>query len=153
MLVLGIGNPGREDDGVGWAVAEKIRRLDLPDVEVVSAVQLTPEMAADWARRRRVVVVDATLEGDAFLLRRLDEAGFGSEPGMSHATTVQTIVRLAGSLFERQPEVWLGSVRGASFGWHEGLSAVAAERAERLAEELEVWLRNTAAGRVGEVGD
>ena len=44
-LVIALGNPLREDDGVGWAVASVLQRSK--DVRVLVVHQLAPEMAEE----------------------------------------------------------------------------------------------------------
>ena len=57
-LVIGIGNPLRGDDGVGWWLARRARGAErAPLVRLVP--QLTPELALEVAAARRVLFVDA----------------------------------------------------------------------------------------------
>ena len=62
-LILGWGNPGRLDDGLGPAFVEILQTLDLPGVEVDSDYQLQIEDAAEVASFQRVVFVDADRTG------------------------------------------------------------------------------------------
>ncbi len=55
-LVIGVGNPLRGDDGVGWWLARQVQGTG-PLVRLVP--QLTPELALEVAAARRVLVVDA----------------------------------------------------------------------------------------------
>jgi Ni,Fe-hydrogenase maturation factor len=57
-LVIGIGNPLRGDDGVGWWLAERAETLK-PTPRVLRVQQLTPELAAELAAARRVLFIDA----------------------------------------------------------------------------------------------
>jgi hydrogenase maturation protease len=67
-LVIGLGNPLLGDDGVGWHVAEQVRRAigdDLPDVEIeclaVGGLSLMERMVGyEWA-----IVIDALESGKA----------------------------------------------------------------------------------------
>ena len=61
-VVVGVGNDLRADDGAGRLVADAIDGLALPDVEVRSQAQLTPELAPLLAGRRLVVFVDADVD-------------------------------------------------------------------------------------------
>jgi hydrogenase maturation protease len=66
LLVVGYGNPLRSDDGVGWRVAEGVaddERLRDAGARVLTRQQLTPELAADVAGSRLVVLVDARVGG------------------------------------------------------------------------------------------
>ena len=49
ILVLGYGNPGRQDDGLGPAVAAGIDSLGWPGVSTLDAYQLNIEDAIDVA--------------------------------------------------------------------------------------------------------
>ena len=44
ILVIGYGNPGRLDDGLGPAFAERIQAMELPSVTVESNTSLTLRM-------------------------------------------------------------------------------------------------------------
>ncbi len=63
-LVIGIGNPLRGDDGVGWWLAERAEQLP-PATPTGSALlvravqQLTPELSGELAAVRRVLFIDA----------------------------------------------------------------------------------------------
>lgn len=63
MVVIGIGNPDRGDDGVGAAVIERLAAVGLPGVgETCELVALDGEVAGlieAWDRRRLAIVVDA----------------------------------------------------------------------------------------------
>ena len=65
VLVLGYGNPGRQDDGLGPAAAEAIARLAWPGVSVQDNYQLVIEDAADIAEHDVVWFVYAARSGDA----------------------------------------------------------------------------------------
>jgi len=59
-LVVGYGNPLREDDGIGWRAAELIERKI--EAEIVYSQQLLPELAARLAAASLVIFLDASLE-------------------------------------------------------------------------------------------
>lgn len=60
-LVIGIGNSFRRDDGVGLAVAEAIARLELPDLQVLTAIGEPGALLDAWATADSVIVVDAAM--------------------------------------------------------------------------------------------
>jgi hydrogenase maturation protease len=60
-LLIGIGNGFRRDDGVGLVVAEKIARLELPTVEVLTAIGEPGAILDAWTTADSVVVVDAAM--------------------------------------------------------------------------------------------
>ncbi len=63
VLVLGYGNPGRQDDGLGPAAAEAIAQLHVPGVRVEQNYLLNIEDAADAAEHDCVLFVDAAESG------------------------------------------------------------------------------------------
>lgn len=58
-LVIGIGNPLRGDDGVGWRLVQELEPR--PALARRCVQQLTPDLVAELAPRRRVLFVDAWL--------------------------------------------------------------------------------------------
>ncbi|MBE2223512.1 MAG: hydrogenase maturation protease, partial [Anaerolineae bacterium] len=67
VLVIGYGNPLREDDGIGWRVVEEIVNCELTivncELETVATHQLLPELAGDVSEADLVIFVDASVEG------------------------------------------------------------------------------------------
>lgn len=114
-LVLGWGNPGRLDDGLGPALVEALAVLGLARVVVDSDYQLTMEDAAEVARYRRVLFVDADRTGPApFHLRRLSPALQGSSFS-THSVSPAAVLALSRDLFQAEPEAWLLGIRGYEF--------------------------------------
>lgn len=63
MLVIGIGNRFRRDDGAGIAVAGKIKALKLPGVEVQERCGEGTDLIASWCDHALVFVIDAVCSG------------------------------------------------------------------------------------------
>lgn len=125
-LILGWGNPGRLDDGLGPAFVEILQTLDLPGVEVDSDYQLQIEDAAEVASFQRVVFVDADRGGaEPFWLRRLDASPSGARAASftTHSVSPSAILTMSRELFNAEPEGWLLGIRGYEFSdFGEGLS-------------------------------
>jgi len=130
-LIVGIGNPLREDDGAGFAVAS---RLGPPALAVV---QLTPELAEPIGRASRVVFVDAhrgTPPGEVHW-----EPIGPAAPGVlafSHRVTPADLLAAATLLGGRTPAAWLVAIGGARFGWGEALSPAVEAAVAGLVERL-----------------
>ncbi len=122
-LILGWGNPGRLDDGLGPALAADFERATPPGVTVESDYQLQVECAADVAEHQRVVFVDADRRGAGpFWMRRLTPEK-GRLTFSTHSISPETVLALARDLFAVEPEAWLLGIRGYDFdGFGEGLS-------------------------------
>jgi len=114
VFVIGFGNPGRQDDGLGPALAEAIEKLNLTDVTVDSDYQLVVEDAAEVAVHDVVVFVDAAVSGaEPFSFEKLVP-----EPGISfssHSVKPQALLALAQELFQSRAEGYLLAIRGYAF--------------------------------------
>ena len=129
-LVIGIGNPLRGDDGVGWWLARRARRARgaerAPLVRLVP--QLTPELALEVAAARRVLFVDAWCDAkrDACCeagaetraeavptLRPLQPGG--AEVGGGHGLDPGGLVALAALFGGDPPPAWLLLVPAYAF--------------------------------------
>jgi hydrogenase maturation protease len=143
ILVLGFGNPGRRDDGLGPALAEAIDAKRIPGVAVDSDYQLTVDDAAEAARHDIVIFADASLNGPepfSFApLREADEAvGFST-----HSVNPAAVLHLAKSCFRAQPQAYLLGIRGYVFGeFGEGISEGAARNLTAAVDFLEQAFRS-----------
>jgi len=155
VLVLGLGNTLRRDDGVGVVVADRLAgdpRLDRDQIEVRACYQLLPEMALDLAEVSLALFIDADLAGlpGSIEVREIDpqrasrdDADARSEPGASsHHVGGGELVALAATLTGVAPRALAVGIGVADTELGEGLSpAVEAavprvvEAAVRLVEE------------------
>ena len=136
-LVLGWGNPGRGDDGLGPEFVNQIECLNLPGVVTDSDYQLQVEDAAEVARYRRVLFVDADRRGAApFWLERLQPR----EGGLSfstHSVSPGALLAMVRDLFQARPEAWILGIRGYKFdAFDENLSARARANLDEAVEYL-----------------
>ena len=114
VLLIGYGNPGRLDDGLGPAFAEALDALKLPGVTVDSNYQLMVEDARTVADHDVVVFVDAAVSGaEPFTFRR---AGPYATPGFStHSVRPEELLGLADELFGADVPAYILGVRGYEF--------------------------------------
>jgi hydrogenase maturation protease len=121
VLVLGYGNPGREDDGLGPAAAAAIERLGLSHVTVSDNYQLVIEDAVDVAKASVVWFVDAARAGpEPYEIRRISPAG--DIAFNSHSVKPEVVLALAREYCGRAPEAYLVGIRGYEFEFREGLT-------------------------------
>ncbi len=123
ILVIGYGNPLRGDDALGPRIAAAIAERRLPDVRVVTPHQLAPELAADLARARRAIFVDASsLPGqDSIHVHPLEPS---SEPtAIGHLSRPGELLALAQALFGHRPPAWLVTAPAQCFDIGAPLSA------------------------------
>ncbi|RME54736.1 MAG: hydrogenase maturation protease [Caldilineae bacterium] len=128
ILVIGYGNPLREDDGVGWRVAALLQaRVTLQGMavpmEIVTCHQLMPELAAKVSEAARVVFVDAAdaAPPGRVTMSRITATGGGLGP-VAHHLGPGDLLALAQKFYQASPDAWLVAVNGASWGYGERLS-------------------------------
>jgi hydrogenase maturation protease len=80
VLVIGYGNTLRQDDGVGIAVANRLRCF--PGVEVQTCLQLLPELAARLICCERVIFVDARIDSCSLQVQKVQPSI--SKPALAH---------------------------------------------------------------------
>lgn len=124
-LLIGFGNPGRGDDGLGPAFARRIAARSLPGLVVEIDYQLTVDHALLIAGVERVVFADAALDAETpFYFRPVDGTSEGSLG--SHAISPGDAMALSRLLFGAGAAGFVLGLRGASYGeMAEGLSDVA----------------------------
>ncbi len=125
VLLIGYGNPGRRDDGLGPALAAELEAQLLPGLAVDSDYQLTVEDSHTVAEHDLVIFADAALEGrEPFYFRPLAARLDGPAGGLSsHGVEAEEVLALAGQLFDVRPEAYVLGIRGYEFNrFEEGLS-------------------------------
>ncbi|MCL4221246.1 MAG: hydrogenase maturation protease [Phycisphaerales bacterium] len=140
-LVIGYGNPGRRDDGLGPCAAEAVELARIPGVDVLSDYQLNVEHAADVSAHDVVVFIDAAVgtTGPCFL-RRLLPRSFGTFS--THTMRPEAVLALAQDIFGWSGRAFLLGIRGYAFeDFGEDLSTQAAENLERACALLLAALR------------
>ncbi len=142
VLVLGYGNPGRLDDGLGPALVSALEALELPGLTVDADYQLMVEDAAALRDVDVVVFVDAATRGPSpFYVKRVmpqkREIAFSS-----HSVEPEEVLALARDLFQASPEAYIVGIRGYDFdAFGEGLSSRALENLDATHEFLADVLR------------
>ncbi|MDG5481591.1 hydrogenase maturation protease [Mycolicibacterium gadium] len=142
-LIYGIGNVGRQDDGLGWAFVDWLQALGLcSSSEMQRGYQLLLEDAELISNKKRVLFVDATKEAsvESFTLGR-------PTPRMdftftSHAISIPAIMATCQQCFQRLPEVYVLAIRGYEFGLAMGLTPAAQRNLDGATAHLrgEHWL-------------
>ena len=122
MLLIAYGNPGRGDDGLGPAFAERLQERTLPNLKVVVDYQLTVEHALLLVDATRVVFVDAVIGSpEPYAFSEISPVPTGTVA--SHSLSPATVLSLAEMLYGvRLPAHVLG-IGGFEFDRvHEGIS-------------------------------
>ncbi len=126
VLVLGYGNPGRQDDGLGPAAAAGIDQLGWPDLTAFDNYQLSIEDAIDVAAHDVVWFVDAAKAGPApYAVHEVVPAR--SIEFTSHIVRPEAILAIAHQCYGGAPQAFLLAIRGYAFEFVEQLTPQAAD--------------------------
>jgi hydrogenase maturation protease len=114
ILVLGYGNPGRQDDGLGPAAASALSRMGWRNVTTVDDYQLNIEDALEVASHDIVWFVDATRTGHApFSVE--DVVPSPTTEFTSHLLRPAALLAIAQIYCHHAPSAFLLAIRGYEF--------------------------------------
>lgn len=129
-LYIGIGNPGRSDDGIGWAALDTLREMGFEGT-FEYRYQLNVEDAELISRFTNVLLIDASEhdlpEGyQLYPVQQLAEFTFST-----HELSPAAVVHLAAAIFDAHPKVHVLEIKGHRWEIGEGLSKKAREHISR----------------------
>lgn len=136
-LIYGIGNVGRQDDGLGWAFVDWLQAQGFcSNADLERKYQLLLEDAELISNKEHVLFVDATKDTSvkSFTVERV-------APRMdfsftSHAISIPAIMATCQQCFERLPAVHLLAIRGFEFELELGLT----QAAQRNLDDAKAYL-------------
>lgn len=121
ILILGYGNPGREDDGLGPALIDNLDKLNIPNLTLDSDYQLNIEYAEEISKYDTVIFIDASLNSDSpfefYPLQPKFEASIST-----HSMSAENVLGLCQKLYKKTPDAYMCAIRGHSFELKEGLT-------------------------------
>ncbi|MGV8897895.1 MAG: hydrogenase maturation protease [Burkholderiaceae bacterium] len=136
-LIYGIGNIGRQDDGLGWEFIDWLEATSAcPKAEKVKFYQLNLEDADLISHKQRVLFIDASKDTtlDSFHL-------YKAEPKMdfsftSHTMSIETVMATCQQVFGNIPEVYVLAIRGYAWELQLGLTEQAKKNLDRATSQL-----------------
>lgn len=141
-LLIGFGNPTRQDDGAGWDVLQRLEALNLPSVETRLAQQLGLEILEDWGVFERVLFIDA---GQGPGETRLEKIAASEIPASAstHHLKPETLLQLSQKLYGITPDLYLCRIPGVRFDFGEGLSPSAQGNVDLAVRLIKEWLKQS----------
>lgn len=116
ILLIGVGNPGRGDDGLGWELTTLAGQKVKTGLDCEYRYQLQVEDAELISHYTHVIFIDAshTAYEDGYAIRHCQSAGhyFFS----SHLQSPETILYLSHHLYRSCPETYLLEISGYEWG-------------------------------------
>lgn len=127
IVVVGVGNPDRGDDGAGRAVVARLQDAARPGVEVHSLEGDAAAILSAISGRAAAILVDASVSGERHgTVTRIDLACSPLPQGRSghstHGFGLAEALALAAALGELPDRCIVYAIAAESFGHGEGLS-------------------------------
>jgi hydrogenase maturation protease len=117
IYIYGYGNPGRQDDGLGPALVERLETDRVDGIETDTNYQLNIEDADNISRSDIVIFVDASLNCaepyEFYEIGPSDEITF-----TTHAISPQSVVALCSDLYNKKVKAFVLAIRG--YAWELG---------------------------------
>lgn len=154
LLIIGYGNPDREDDGVAWHILRALTRklgLNAPEsyedefpesasIDFAFHLQLTPEMAEDISAHTYVCFIDAHTGNIPEPVRLIAvESEFQRSP-FTHHLTPQSLLSMCETIYGKKPDAALLSVLGHRFLFSRELSQETAALVPQAMNLLWDWM-------------
>jgi hydrogenase maturation protease len=143
IVVIGMGNPDRGDDGVGRAVARRLRDASPPGVEVRECAGEATALLASWEGADEVVLVDACRgvgpPGSVHVFAATEIEHLGSDRlryASTHSFGLVAAVGLARALGRLPSRLVVYAIEGGRFREGTELSPEADRAAHEVAELL-----------------
>jgi hydrogenase maturation protease len=143
-LLIGYGNPLREDDGIGWRAAETIEaRTVAGTLDILKCHQLTPELSVPVSEASLVLFLDAAkgvAPGRADCIAVRPEAA----GAWTHHLTPGQLTGMAEKLTGEPPCAYLITGGIQRMGWNECLTPSGAAAVECMVERALELIRQSA---------
>jgi hydrogenase maturation protease len=108
-LILGVGNPILTDDAVGICVADEIKKLSLPNVEVIETSLAGISLLEYVVGYERLIIIDSIktekeVPGTLYKLK-LEDISNSATTSYSHGVNIRTVIELGRKLGYKIPKI------------------------------------------------
>jgi hydrogenase maturation protease len=143
VLLIGFGNPGRLDDGLGPALAERFEKSRKRGLTVDSNYQLVVEDAYNVSKHKKVIFADASVNcKEPFSFKKIRPAKDISFS--SHDISPRSVLGLAEHMFGSGAQGFLLEIRGYKFNkFGQRLSKKAKDNLDKAENFLKDYIENT----------
>ena len=141
ILLIGIGNEYRCDDGIGLNVIRALKARELPDTLLIESSSDGAELIEMFSSARIAILVDAVSSGgkpgaiyrfDALTQPIPTQLSFQS----THVFGIAEAIELARVLEQLPPSLVVYAIEGENFSTGVGLSSKAREAVQKVVEQV-----------------
>jgi len=147
IIVIGVGNPLRGDDGVGWYAVDRLMELfKSSEIEFIKCRELLPEISETISQRKFVIFIDVAVDTESGIVAEKKVAPAKNFSSLeTHQLDPAGILAFSKALYGNVPKAMMLTVRGESFVYHEGLSKEVRDVSDKLVQRakgiLKKWIR------------
>ena len=133
-IIFGIGNSGRQDDGLGWAFLDLLKKNEFEKASFEYKYQLQIEDAELIRNYDTVIFVDAS-KNDLMIGYNFDMCLASNKYSFStHALVPETILYLSEHLYNHKPKAYILAIQGYEWELKNGLTKKAVENLNKAAD-------------------
>ena len=121
IYIYGFGNPGRQDDGLGPAIIDKLEQDNIAGIITDSNYQLNIEDAHNISVSDTVIFVDASMDAEEpFTFKRIKPANEISFT--THSISPESVLALAKDIYNKDIEAYVLAIRGYEWEFNKEFS-------------------------------
>jgi len=140
VLVLGIGNVLRCDDGAGIRLVERLSSATFPHVHTKISQQLQVEFLEEVVQYDQVILVDASVNARDVILQKIHPPKKFSGK-MSHHISPEFFSYLAKTVYNTALDLYVCSIPGECFELGEVISSLAERKIQEALKLIKNFLK------------
>lgn len=139
ILIVGIGNELRGDDGIGAYICRCIEEKKIEGVHTLISHQLHTELAEEFLAYDHIVIADASVNEKPVEFYPL-KPGQLAPASSSHHVNASMLAAIAKQLYNKELSIMICSVKAEDFEIGSSLSALAKNNADSAAGIIINWI-------------
>jgi hydrogenase maturation protease len=121
IYIYGFGNPGRQDDGLGPAIIDRLEQDNITGIITDSNYQLNIEDAHNISGSDVVIFVDASIDAEEPIKKKKimpsEEITF-----TTHSMSPESVLALSKEIYDKDIEAYIMAIRGYEWEFNEKFS-------------------------------
>ena len=139
VLIVGLGNSTRNDDGAAWEVVCLLELMRFPGLETRVTQQLGLELMEEWRGYDQVLLVDAAMDDETVRIERVEEAQ-ASSTSSTHHLKPEVLLQLSRWLYGGTPDLFLCRIPAENFEFGESFSDNTRKFIPEALRQIKAWL-------------
>lgn len=121
IYIYGFGNPGRQDDGLGPAIIDKLESENIHGIITDSNYQLNIEDAHNISQCDTVIFVDASIDAEEpFTFKKIQPSA--EITFSTHTMSPESVIALCNDLYGKDMDAYVMAIKGYEWDFNEGFT-------------------------------